>query len=785
LQQSTQGAELNSEATLNCQGKEFKCVNSTHYQPCSLTERSGLEPQWTINGVVLPCLAGQQCSDESAINCAAARVAQPIENEVPSQIPVEVTVVQEPVAVAAVAAVEAPVESIVSPAKSLPAEEAAEKPAAVEAAPAPAMEVAPAPASVVVSTEKDLKPEKPADVPAPAPAPAAASNATAVDALKAEQEKPAKKKFSWKGLKKVGPIRLVKGFRPEKLRPKIALDTEKEIADNVRQKLFERRNKYEKFVDHVLGKASPVKKEPVPGAVREPGCEDDNTCEESSGGDDSDSCESSDSCPDYDDDDDCGSSSSSSSGSSSSEESGECDSSEEDSDEDDDDCDEDELEPGEGEAVWEEEEVEGGIEIVEECPDDEDDCDSGCCCEDEDDCDCDDDDDYSYEDGIEETAEVNRPDDDSCEDSGSCESDSSSCEDSDSCEDDSGDDDDDDDDCEADNSCEDQCDQDDEECKKKRKEANKNKKKKSGSKKKKSGSKKSSPSAASASKKSDGKKKKTTSKKSNSVVKKKSTQKKKVRYPPVQKIRKSLARALQNVTAAVAPVAPKVSGKSKKASLRSKGSGGSGGGGGGGVVSGIQNAVLNKVDNLLSIKDNGLFNKGGNSDTNTGCSIVEGWSCPRRGRYAHPIDCQKYVECSKSGGPFSKELSNTVYECEDDEAYDPSIRSCTTDWSSCEALEQCLYHRQLVEDPSDDNSYFICIRDSNKFKESYSLYRRDCTPGRKFDKDYALCLDEDDYKRINKAKRRRQQIKKQKRCQKKKAQKNKGQKKKKTPQKKH
>ena len=39
----------------------------------------------------------------------------------------------------------------------------------------------------------------------------------------------------------------------------------------------------------------------------------------------------------------------------------------------DDDCDDDELEPGEGEAVWEEEEVEGGIEIVEECPDDEDD----------------------------------------------------------------------------------------------------------------------------------------------------------------------------------------------------------------------------------------------------------------------------------------------------------------------------------------------------------------------------------------------------------------------------
>lgn len=243
-----------------------------------------------------------------------------------------------------------------------------------------------------------------------------------------------------------------------------------------------------------------------------------------------------------------------------------------------------------------------------------------------------------------------------------------------------------------------------------------------------------------------------------------------------------MARALQNATAAM-EVSSSVPAKAKKAGLRK----GSGGGGGiiGNAASGIQNAVLNKVDDLLSIKDNGLFNKGGDSDTNTGCSIVEGWSCPRKGRYAHPIDCQKYVECSKSGGPFSKDLQNTVYECEDDESYDPNIRSCTTDWSSCEALEQCLYHRQLVEDPSDDNSYFICIRDSNKFKETYSLYRRDCTPGRTFDPDYQLCLDDDDYKRINKAKKRRQQIKKQKKCQKKKAQKNKGQKKKKTPSKKH
>lgn len=252
--------------------------------------------------------------------------------------------------------------------------------------------------------------------------------------------------------------------------------------------------------------------------------------------------------------------------------------------------------------------------------------------------------------------------------------------------------------------------------------------------------------------------------------KQKSVEKKKVRYPPVQKIRNSVSRALLNVTSAINPF------KQPSARKGSGGGGGGGSGGGGGIggaAMGLQNAVLNQVDKVFAIKDNGLFskNKGGNSDTNTGCSIVEGWSCPRQGKYAHPIDCQKYVQCSKNG-VFSKDLSNTVYECADDEAYDPSIRSCTTDWSSCEALEQCLYNRQLIEDPSDDNSYFICIK-GGKIKESYDLYRRDCTPGRVFDPDYQLCLDSDDYKKLASAKKKRQQIKRRKECEKKKQKKKK------------
>lgn len=254
--------------------------------------------------------------------------------------------------------------------------------------------------------------------------------------------------------------------------------------------------------------------------------------------------------------------------------------------------------------------------------------------------------------------------------------------------------------------------------------------------------------------------------------KKKAVEKKRIRYPAVQKIRSRYARALQNVTEELKPsTRKKGSSDSSSSSVSQKPQKPSGGGGG--IGSGISNAVLNKVDSLLAIKDQGLFNKGGNDDTNTGCSIVEGWECPLpKGKYAHPIDCQKYVMCQKNG-LFSKEISNTVYECQDDEAYDPKLRACTTDWSSCEALEQCLYNRQLIEDPSDENSYFICIRDSGKFKETYSVYRRDCTPGRVFDPDYQLCIDCDDYKKLADAKKRRQQIKKLKECRKKKAQKKK------------
>lgn len=116
----------------------------------------------------------------------------------------------------------------------------------------------PSESSAAVESKGESQPES-------AVADSSVQNLNVSDSTKAEQNE--NKKFSISPLKKVGPIRLVKGFRSSQLRPRISLDSQKEVADSVRQWMYERRNKYEKFVDNVLGKASPIgAKQPAPGA---------------------------------------------------------------------------------------------------------------------------------------------------------------------------------------------------------------------------------------------------------------------------------------------------------------------------------------------------------------------------------------------------------------------------------------------------------------------------------------------------------------------------------------
>lgn len=170
-----------------------------------------------------------------------AAVAAPNAVEAASVVPVPIEAVPAKLVPASVQApADVPVQAVQSPVKSVPA--SSESPAVVE------------------QKKESQSVLAAANVPA--------QNSSVTDTTKAEPPKQSpKKKFSFSPLKKVGPIRLVDGFRSSQLRPRISLDSQKDVADNVREWLYERRNKYEKFVDNVLGKASPISaKQPAPGA---------------------------------------------------------------------------------------------------------------------------------------------------------------------------------------------------------------------------------------------------------------------------------------------------------------------------------------------------------------------------------------------------------------------------------------------------------------------------------------------------------------------------------------
>lgn len=241
---------MNSEATLNCNGKEFKCVNVTHYQPCSLTERAGQESQYMINGETLACASEVRCNDEDLVGCALVRSVPvpveltPVKTESVDEVPVKTDIVAEVVAETPAVksiAVDTPIDAV--PVEVRAVEEVVAKEIAVS------------------STEKAA--EKVVEQ-----AVVASSEAPTVDSAKSGAVVPAKKRK----IAKFSPKRLIKGFRAASWRPRVSLESQKDVVDRLRKRIFERRNKYESFVNIVLGKATPVKqsvapaKQPAPGA---------------------------------------------------------------------------------------------------------------------------------------------------------------------------------------------------------------------------------------------------------------------------------------------------------------------------------------------------------------------------------------------------------------------------------------------------------------------------------------------------------------------------------------
>lgn len=105
------------------------------------------------------------------------------------------------------------------------------------------------------------------------------------------------------------------------------------------------------------------------------------------------------------------------------------------------------------------------------------------------------------------------------------------------------------------------------------------------------------------------------------------------------------------------------------------------------------------------------------------CTITSGWACRKIGRYPHPSNCQKYVQCHFCG-------DNSVYECPYEQSFDG--KQCSTDWSSCGNINECSYDRELLADPWNSQNYFVCVRKKG-FKNKFFAFRRFCPDDHEFD----------------------------------------------------
>lgn len=111
------------------------------------------------------------------------------------------------------------------------------------------------------------------------------------------------------------------------------------------------------------------------------------------------------------------------------------------------------------------------------------------------------------------------------------------------------------------------------------------------------------------------------------------------------------------------------------------------------------------------------------------CTITSGWYCRKHGVHSHPSSCQKYIQCNFCGG-------NAVFNCPYEESFDG--KRCSTDWSTCGVLKGCQFDRELIEDPWNESSYFICVR--KKLHKHFFIFRRHCPDGHTFDPVQRQCV---------------------------------------------
>lgn len=121
-----------------------------------------------------------------------------------------------------------------------------------------------------------------------------------------------------------------------------------------------------------------------------------------------------------------------------------------------------------------------------------------------------------------------------------------------------------------------------------------------------------------------------------------------------------------------------------------------------------------------------------------GVSNVDDIQCRFFSRRAHPTQCDKYIVCIGA--------QPVVRNCPADQAYSGFLRACSRNWSYCRHIGECTKDGELMAEPNDVDSYFICVQRrfgffaTNSTRNSYRVYKRHCADGEIFDEDCKKCV---------------------------------------------
>lgn len=109
-------------------------------------------------------------------------------------------------------------------------------------------------------------------------------------------------------------------------------------------------------------------------------------------------------------------------------------------------------------------------------------------------------------------------------------------------------------------------------------------------------------------------------------------------------------------------------------------------------------------------------------------------TCTAVGRFPHPTDCQKYNYCWDLVHPY------VTFTCKDKLVFDQRLGRCENDWSVCPHLPKCVGDHQLLADPADEKSYFVCKNIGSPIVPAFTIHKTYCGKHYKFNADLLVCV---------------------------------------------